>query len=59
MMGDSFCASSYDTDENNSGNYIYIERKKQNQVYEDPFSCGEQARVENRLERLSLKPAQP
>ena len=46
MMGDSFCASSYDTDENNSGNYIYIERKKQNQVYEDPFSCGEQAGVE-------------
>ena len=42
MMGDSFCTSSYETDENTSNNYIYIERKKTNQVYEDPFSSSEQ-----------------
>ena len=41
MMGDSFCTSSYETDENTSNNYIYIERKKPPQVYEDPFSLTE------------------
>ena len=45
MMGDSFCTSSYDTDEIgdcNSANYIYIERKNlDGRVYENPYPRSE------------------
>ena len=44
-MGDSFCTSSYDTDEigdTNSANYIYIQRNKieGGRVYEDPYPAS-------------------
>ena len=39
MMGDSFCTSSYETDEIPEGsNYIYIERD--DRVYEDPYQSN-------------------
>ena len=46
MMGDSFCTSSYDTDEigdSNSANYIYIQRNNKldnGRVYEDPYPAS-------------------